>query len=191
MQKLQNIVIILYLCSSLNVLSQSETDSTSYNYNSSKIYYGGSLSLTYGRHYDMIDLSPSIGYFVLPRFLTGVGLSYAYYGYEYEQNKKEYYLDDNYFGANIFVRYYLRSRRYSIFNNMFVDGTFEMLSSNIKSDNDKDAQGNSSYLVPMVGVGYRNRISNRFAFNIMISVTLTDAKSSPYRNPLIRFGFEF
>lgn len=144
-----------------------------------RIVFGGGLALQFGNA-TLIDISPIIGYKLTDRLIIGTGLTYKY------NYIKDYYYapatnyQSNTFGGSIWGRYY-------VLENFFAHTEVEQLhtSYSLTPNGGSEAIDITSVLI---GGGYRQRISQRVSFNIMVLYNLNDSPFSPYSNPIIRAG---
>ncbi len=136
---------------------------------------GGDFGLQFGT-ITLVNVSPMFGYRITKNFMTGLGFMYQYYSCK----DHPYYMDyqTNIYGGSIFARYY-------IWNDLFAHAEYQLLSYE-PPDKDKPVNVNS-YLI---GAGYRQWISNKFAAVIMVLFNLNENMYSPYSNPIIRIGFQ-
>jgi len=86
--------VALFICASV---SAQENPS---GFDKNKLLFGGSLGLSFGNYYTVINIAPQVGYQFNPYFAVGGGFSYNYFKYSsHFENWSQ-----NYFGMNLFGR---------------------------------------------------------------------------------------
>lgn len=133
----------------------------------SKIYYGGYVTLNFGRDYSVIGAQPMLGYKLTPKFSIGVQATYEYNNYKANSD----YSGSNY-GASVFSRYRISPRLYA-------HTEFELMSYKwFYSDGDKRKT------VPMwyVGGGYSQPIAKNTWLNAQVLFDVLNNENSPYKN---------
>lgn len=141
-----------------------------------RVVLGGNLGLQFGST-TFIDISPTIGYKITPKFIAGVGVTYQYY--------RDKSVTPDYFTSIYGGRTFLT---YHIYENLFAHIEYEHLryQAYILPSYDKDWVGVNSYLV---GGGYTQKISPNLGVAITILYNLNETVYSFYSNPIIRVGF--
>lgn len=88
-------------------LCHAQESSGSKGFDKSRLFFGGSLGMSFSSYATSIYVSPQVGYFFNPYFAAGAGVSYAYYKYTYYYagNQTQQY-SSSYAGLNIFGRFY-------------------------------------------------------------------------------------
>lgn len=166
---------LLILLASLTCISQ--------NHNipwQQKLIFGGNLGLQIGGE-TKIDVSPEIGYKITEDIIAGVGITYQYYRW------KLYNYSTSLYGGKIFSKYYFME-------NVFGHAEFEMLSLESEVFDPQGINGdvNRFWIQSLfVGGGYKQPIGQNSAFVITVLWNLNETTTSPYSNPIIRFGFVF
>ncbi|SMO47678.1 hypothetical protein [Solitalea koreensis] len=169
-------VIIIAVFSSLSSLAQE--DSTLVNEDKppreSKIFYGGNIGLQFGT-YTFIDLSPMVGYKVVPHLGIGVGITYQYLsnrGYGYSN-----------YGARTFANY-------NVWKPIILQAEYEYLSVQSSAFANKVTVSSRRALNNVyLGGGLRQRVGPRSALDILLLYNVNEVSNSPYQNPLLRVGF--
>lgn len=140
---------------------------------SERLSFGGNLGLQIGNP-TLIDVSPTLGYKVTPKFMPGIGLTYIYYGYTYSGQ----YVSTHVYGGRLFARY-------NVWQQLFLHTEFEML-------NFEDYQTNGRQWVPawLAGGGYTQSLGGHSTVYIMVLWNLLESATKPslYNNPIIRVG---
>jgi len=141
-----------------------------------RIFVGGYIGLQFGS-YTFIDVSPLAGYRITNRISAGIGGTYQYMNDNYWG-----YGSTNIFGGSLFARI-------SIIPQLFVHGEFEMLNleSGYFTENPEKRFWEENYLL---GLGYRQKISEKSSFNIMLLYNFNQDSYVYYQNPIFRFSIE-
>lgn len=141
-----------------------------------KVSIGGNLGLQFGNP-TLIDVSPTLGYRVNEKFMPGIGATYIYNSWrDFDGNRSQISV----YGGRLFARY-------TVIQNLFVHGEYELLNFPLFADN-TDRQWVPALLV---GGGYSQRLGERSSINVMIlwNVLQDGTRPSLYNNPIIRVGF--
>ena len=176
--------------------------STLYAQEKNKFIFGGTVSADIGRFNDRFEITPTVHKKVFPKFYLGLGATLAYYkqestGYIFDNQNSEVTEYDiktktTYYGGNLFARYFPFEKKNNFFQNIYLQTEFEYLKGNGKY---KDATGNYTFKTDnktiFTDLGYKQLIGNKFALNVNLLFKLNNESDSPYRNPIIRIGFEF
>jgi hypothetical protein len=132
-----------------------------------ELYFG---NVTY------LNLTPALGYRLTRNFAIGPGIKYefiSYYGRQYHN-----------YGGKLFMQYLIRDF-------VFVHSELEVL--NVQDseyvNNIRVRDFRRTITMFLIGAGYRQHISERFSADMMLLLNLNDNIYSPYRNPIIRVGF--
>jgi hypothetical protein len=144
-----------------------------------------------------IEFSPSVGYHLTPRLIIGTGGRFEYV-------REKYFLNNNIDIQTIIYGYRLFSRLILIKDineiipinvplSIFAHAEFESLSLEERyfrfaSIDSRDRFWLNSFLA---GAGINQRTGPRTSFNVMFLWDLTNSASSPYVNPIIKFGIQF
>jgi len=147
---------------------------------SDKVKFGGNIGGNFGTT-NYIQLTPFAAYSITEDFLAGLGITY-YYLWSSDPNNK---YSKNYYGFNIFSRYYLLK---DVIDNgtLFVHAEWEPLNiARFKYDGSKERAWMSSVLLGG-GVAY-----GTFTVSALYIVNY-NKNNSPYSSPLVvRFGVLF
>ena len=156
-----------------------------------KLVYGGNFGLSYSNGW-YINLSPTIGYRIVPNLIGGVGLTYVFS--QYNDPYSSYRQSANIFGGNVFVRYSpLANLDVDILNNLFLHSEAEYITYKLKVQQGTQRAGLvGSAPNFFVGGGYAsNFMGAGFTLSVLYNVLWTSNNpyySSPY---VIRAGFNF
>lgn len=145
-----------------------------------RLYSGGSFGLQFG-NYTNISLLPILGYRVNNKWNVGVGAVYHYI--------KSGSISLNNYGGRAFTQLEL----FNLFEGaVLAHAETEILSSEyITVDYNGYYTGNRRRIIalPLAGVGYRQRVSDRASFDILILYNFSEDEANPYNNPVFRAGF--
>ena len=145
----------------------------------------------------MIEVAPTLGYNLTPGFSAGVGTRYEYYRQlNYTTRVEE--VNTSLYALRSFMRLILIpdlgeilpiSHRFSLFSY----GEYEALNLDeeyygILQNIDTERFWRHTFLA---GGGISQQISKRSFMNIMVLWDMTNTSSSPYTNPIFRFGLQF
>jgi hypothetical protein len=163
------------LLSFLTTFAQNDTPS---GFQKNRIFYGGNLGVGFGTITN-VDISPTIGYFLSPKFALGIGITYQYYA----DKRFAPPLVLNIKGVRMFSRYYLLDQ-------FFLHAEYEFLNfrTNIfNSYNNMETINLSSLLG---GAGYSYPITSSSRAYLMVLYNFTETIYTPYANPVFRVGID-
>lgn len=141
-----------------------------------KLYFGGSLGLQFGT-YTSISLMPTISYALTPKVYLGLGGVY-----HYESGNG---VSFNHYGA----RGYAQLEMFNIGDGaVLAHAEVEALSLEYypRFSNEKERM---SLTMPLIGLGYRQRLSSKASFDLLLLYNTNEDDLAPYSNPIIRAGF--
>ncbi len=144
-----------------------------------KISFGGNFGLIFGS-LTVLDISPWVGYRVLPKVTPGIGMSYMYYRDQWSGTP----YSTNLFAARTFLRV-------DVAGPVFVYGEIEALNFDY-FDRFTFERERIWFTSPIVGVGYMQMSGDRSAFMLSVLYALrSEEERSPYfQNSLIfRVGY--
>lgn len=144
-----------------------------------------------------IEVAPMLGYYVTNRFTLAAGARYEYYNYS-----KKYYgiygYETSIYGPRLQARYVLIRNIDNIIPlrlNMaiFVQAEQEFLSLERKYFDFPSYPDEGRFWQPftLVGAGFNQQVGRNSFMNIVVLWDIDNTISSPYTNPIIRFGFQF
>jgi hypothetical protein len=155
-----------------------------------RVSVGGWLSFQFGT-ITGISVSPEVKVRAVNQLYPGAGFIYQYALY------RDFYVDpvtrqtvdysSSIIGARFFLRYYLSGLVDNFLGNFFAHTEYEYLSYVGHTENYVDQVENINSI--FVGGGYKQPISSRAFFDLLILFNLNDTPNSPYTNPVFRFGF--
>lgn len=145
-----------------------------------RLYFGGGLGLQFG-NFTNISLLPILGYRITDRFSAGVGAVYHFVSYR------------SYSYSNYGGRVFAQAELFNIGGGaILAHGEVEVLNAEYNGPGSYLASGlerRNTVALPMVGLGYRQRISERASFDILVLYNTNDASYyNPYNNPVFRAG---
>lgn len=129
-----------------------------------KLFTGGGFGLSFG-DYTNIQVSPILGYRLSDRFALGLGLSYFYFSNGFD--------NATLLGGKAFAQAI-------VYKEFFAHAEYEQLSGINDFNYDVSAL--------MVGAGYRQMVSERVGFDLMVLMDLNQNSRSLYDNPIFRGG---
>ena len=194
MKFLNSILIFLFLIASTSVFGQSGGEPKKF---SDKLFFGGSLGLTVG-DITQIDVVPVAGIWVIPQWSLGVGGRYTYYshkGYVIGGPSEPY--RTHIWGVSAFTQIlpipdFSEVLPINVKGGIMLHGEYERLLIDRQMTNPftTSAQGKTWVELYLVGFGYRQRIGEKAALNIMLLWEVSNSDFSPYpQNPMLRVNF--
>lgn len=164
---------------------------------SDKLFFGGSLGLSVG-YITQIDVVPVAGIWVIPQWSVGLGGRYSYYshkGYATGGPSKAY--RTHIWGASAFTQIvpipdFSEVLPIKLNGGIVFHAEYERLLIDRQRINPitSTTHGKTWVELYLVGFGYRQRLGEKSAFNIMLLWEVSKSKFSPYtQNPMIRINF--
>lgn len=142
-----------------------------------RMYFGGSFGLQFGT-YTNISLLPILGYRLTDKLSAGVGVVYHFSKF------REYSYSS--YGGRAFTQL-------ELFNigDGAVLGHAEVEFLNTKyEDRGRLSTNRTNITLPLVGAGYRQRISDKASIDMLLLYNVNDnVLGNPYNNPVFRVGF--
>ena len=181
MKNLLVAVFFIFFTSLQNINCQ-ENDNFKFDIN--RMFTGGNLGLQFGT-YTVIDISPIVGYYFTDKFSAGVGVIYQYYAFKdnaYPLNN----FKTNIYGAKTFLRYH-------IIQSIFAHAEYEALNLETQFFDPYNMRHQTPRFFVhsiLLGGGYRQAMGDFSALNLMLLYNINETIDSPYRNPIIRIGFD-
>jgi len=154
-----------------------------------RLFFGGSIGLQFGTITD-IQISPIIGYLLLPRIAVAVGPTYRYYKYQNDETAM--------YGGKGYIQIAVIQDFSSVMplgghTGVFLHLEDELLS--LKSSFWKYPEPYTSdrfYLnTVLAGGGISQRLGRRSSLNFMVLWPLNDSQYDIYSKPEIRISFNF
>lgn len=143
-----------------------------------RMFWGGSFGLQLGT-FTNVSLLPVLGYRATETFWLGIGGVYHFQSYRG--------MSLHNYGGRFFAQQ-------QVFNNFLIHADYEQLSVEYLRPNHTTGAFDKARVskgIPMAGLGYRQRIGERGAADILLLYNFNDTNPSPYSNPVIRAGFSF
>lgn len=139
-----------------------------------RLVYGGGLTLNFGNNFTLVGVSPTIGYKVTDRYVTGIGISYLYLGTNTQ--------DVNSYATSIF-------NQFSVTKELYLHAEFEVGRSDytFKAPGD-DQKISLTYPALLVGAGYRQMAGGRVSIGFMVLYDVIQDPNSPYQSIIYRGG---
>lgn len=158
-----------------------------------RVIFGGNIGLQFGA-ITSINISPNIGYYVTPRLIAGLGLTYQYYN----SNEYNYRFSSNIFGIRTFADYEIIKnigQNLPIKSNFSIFTHVEYEALNLDRDLSNTLSSNKVKRFWLHGVlaggGIRESIGKRSFLSIEILYNFIADSRTPYDNPVMRIGFFF
>jgi hypothetical protein len=153
-----------------------------------RIFFGGNIGLGFGTQQTYIDLSPVIGFWILPRLNVAIGPKYEFY--------KEYYYRSNIYGGRVYSQFVVVQDLNTVIPiglnlGIFLDVEEELYSLKQSFDDGTQAYSDNYFVhTPLIGAGISQPIGQRASFNFMVLWALYD-KYDIYPDPVMRISFSF
>jgi hypothetical protein len=158
-----------------------------------KIVFGGMIGLQFGS-ITSVEIAPSVGYYITPRLLSSLGISYQYYRESFNRSV---------FSSNIYgIR---TSLSYAILDNIgknltskssfgvFTHAEYELLSLDRDFSNQLSREKVKRFWLPglLVGIGIKQNLGKNSFFSISVLFNVIATSKTPYENPVLRVGVFF
>lgn len=160
---------------------------------SKRLVFGGMVGLQFGT-ITSIEISPIVGYYLFPRLLASLGLSYQYY-------RESYY--NSFFSSNIYgIR---TAMSYTVIDNIgknlaiksnfgiYTHLEYELLNLDRDLSNEVTHEKVKRFWLPgvIIGIGIRQPFGKNNSFSIALLYNIIANSKTPYDNPFLRIGFFF
>jgi hypothetical protein len=155
-----------------------------------RLFFGGNLALQFGTITN-IEISPLIGFWVLPNLAVAAGPTFSFYKDSYYNIKYQNY------GVRAYVQFLIlrdidKFIPIGIHTSIFLHLEDEMLSLDPEYLPATSVSSNRININTLLGgAGLSQQIGPRSSLNFMVLWTLTDSGYEVYSNPVIRIGFVF
>lgn len=175
------LIILLLIIVSLQVICQEEMKPDWRQ----KTYFGGNLWLSIG-NITYIEATPTVGYWITPRFTCATGFIYNFYKDDYFNTKS------NIYGGRFFTRYILienisKMLPIDLNGSIFAQGEIDHL---ILESNNPNI-GRFGYDKVYIGGGIRQPIGEKGGVYISVLYNLNDMGYFTTNNPEVRVGIYF
>jgi len=161
---------------------------------SSNFVFGGNIGLQFQSGILFIEVSPNMGYYITPRLMTGLGLTYQYYSETYYGTT----INSHIFGGRLYSEYAIienLGKNSRLKSNLSIIGHAEYEALNLDRNFSNISTPNSSN-VPrfwsqgfLIGGGIKQPMGKRSSVNLIILFNVNPDKRLPYTNPVLRIGF--
>ena len=187
----RTVIILLYFC----LISSAHTQKKD------RFIFGGTVSTDIGRFNDRIEMTLIAYKKAIPKCYVGMGATLS----NYNQESITYVTDaqslefteyssktkTTYYGASLFVRYFPFEKKEIFLKNIYAHSEFEYLKGDGKyNDNTGTYAFKTDNRTLFCGIGYKQLIGKTMALTANVLFKLNNEPNSPYRNPIIRIGFE-
>ena len=146
------------------------------------LFFGGNLGLVFGS-YTAVNISPIVGYKVVPEFSFGVGAIYEYYS---DQRMQGYEFTTTIYGGKIFAQSVLFEKVILYFEN----NVLSLEKKHFDYDNQYPDDGRFLINIPWIGGGIYQDFGNGGVF-FMILFNLNKNRNAPYPDYEFRIGVNF
>jgi hypothetical protein len=193
-----SVLAIVVVLSSFSSIIAQETDEDRFPYVqkqesdtppiNQRLFFGGSVGLVFGTITD-IQLSPVVGFWVLPRLAVAVGPSYRYYKDQYDKTAI--------YGAKAYVEFTVIQDITKVLplgahTGIFLHAENELLSLKTSFWKSPPYQGDRFYVNTfLAGVGLSQQVGKRSFLNFTVLWPLNDSNYELYSKPEIRVSFIF
>ena len=155
-----------------------------FKFDKNRLFTGGNLGAQFGTS-TFLDISPILGYYITDKFSAGIGAIYQYAGYK-DRTFPAYNSNTSIYGGKLFLRY-------NIIESIFAHAEYEAL--NLETEyfdpmNYRHSTPRFFVHSILIGGGYRQPIGDYSSINLMVLYNINETIDSPYRNPIIRMGFD-
>lgn len=152
-----------------------------FNFDKSKIYFGGNLGNFMFGSVTSIDISPIVGYRFTEKFSLGLGISYQYF------NSISYNINTSIYGGRILGDYIINE--YIILHSEFEELSYETKYYDITNQ----YFNQSRFWVPAlyVGGGLKQQLGEHSYAYVMVLFNILDSSLPHVSNPILRIGFSF
>ncbi len=147
-----------------------------------KVFFGGNLGLSFGSETSFVNVSPIVGYRVLPQASVGAGPVFEYYKQAYANYKNQSFI----WGGKVFLQ--------SIFfDALMLYGELNVVKYNSKLYYHSKVQQSEdkARAVPWLGGGYYQRSGRNSGFYILFLVNMNYDPNFIYPPYDIKVGFNF
>ena len=158
----------------------------------SNFVFGGNIGLQFQTGVLYIEISPNMGYYITPRLMTALGLTYQYYSETYYNST----INSHIFGGRLYSEYTIfenLGKNSRIKSNLSVIGHVEYEALNLDrnfSNPSSSAKVNRFWLQGfLIGGGIKQPLGKRGSVNIIILFNINHDNRFPYTNPVLRLGF--
>lgn len=188
LRRVRIVIVLLFALLSLDGLNAQKTGRSEPPPFRDRIFFGGSFGLQFGSITD-IQVSPIVGYWVLPRIAVAAGPTYRFY--------KDYFTKTDLYGGKAYMQFVIIQNLSNIIPIGSNTGIFfhlenELLSLESSAWKTPPYTSDRFYLnTVLAGGGLSQQIGKRSAVNIMVLWALNRTLYNIYGNPDIRISFTF
>lgn len=191
-------LFLLVLSMSVSILSWSQRPHGEFNRFVDRFYGGGTLGLNFGNRFTLIDIEPMGGFWIFPQWTLGATARYMFRRerFNLEQGTSKP-ITHHIWGLSGFTQVLPIPDLYDAFGINIRGGPvlhceYENLYISRKLVDLEATSGWQWVNICFVGVGWRQRLGDRLAVNVLVLWDVYRSSYSPYLdNPLIRFNIVF
>lgn len=153
-----------------------------------RLFYGGNVGLTLGTITD-VQISPVVGYWLLPRIAVAIGPTYRYYKYQYDKT--------SIYGGKTYIQIVLIEDINSVLpvgvhTGIFIQAEDELLSLKTSYWKYPPYLSDRFYVnTVLLGGGISQQVGRRSTIDFAILWPLNDSSYEIYSKPEIRVSFIF
>jgi hypothetical protein len=181
-------IVSCLLCFCVSLFSQNEKDPKKEETKWDKFVFGGNIGLQIGT-ITYIEVSPNVGYYFTPKFMSGGGLTYQYY----KDNGYLKTVGTNIYGGRVYSEYTFFDKigqSSKIKSNYGVFGHIEYEGLNLDRDFSANNKVKRYWLHGvLIGGGIKQTFGKHSSFNLSLLYNIIADSRTPYTNPIIRIGF--
>ena len=191
----QKAVLLIFLALACVQIQAQETPSKF----TDKLFWGGSLGLSIG-DITQVDVIPVGGIWIFPQWSVGVSGRYSYYRqrrYFWGETARAY--QSHIWGGSAFTQIlpvpdFSKILPVDVQGGIMLHAEFERLRIDRQMIDPfgENTLGKTWVDLYLAGVGYRQKVGDKAAFNVLLLWELSGSEFSPYpQNPMIRVNFTF
>lgn len=169
MKKVTYLLTLIVVVCLMSFNTQAQNEAKSGGFDSSRLFTGGNIGLSFSNNYSFVEVSPIIGYYFTDKFSAGLGPSYQYHKFGF------YDYSFNILGVRTFARY-------DILDNIFIHGEYGTYTYKDNSDNER-----RNFSTLPIGGGYRQYMG-RTSIYAMALYDMFYAKNKDNANLLFYTG---
>lgn len=163
-----------------------------------RLFTGGTFGLSVGSRLTQIDFQPLAGLWIFPQWNIGACGRYMYRSerFNLEQGssapRRTHILGISGFTQVLPIPDFSKLFGISLHGGVVLHAEYEALYVDRRHINISDVEGRTWVKLLFVGGGWRQRIGDRSAVNLLVLWNLNEKTYSPYLdNPILRFSFTF
>lgn len=191
-------IILLLFCALAMLNVQAQAPHGEFDTFADRLFAGGSFGLNFGSRITQIDLLPLGGIWILPQWNVGVSGRYSFRNERFNLEQGTSNPQKNHiWGVSGFTQVLpipdlSEAFNVNIHGGLVIQCEYECLYVNKRLVNLNDVEGKTWTNICFVGVGWRQRVGDRSAVNLIVLWDVSKDAYSPYiDNPVLRFSITF